>query len=163
MKIGVIADTHDNVPMVRKAIEVFNNEGCRMVFHAGDYCSPFSLNPFSDLRCKWLGVFGNNDGDKKSLAMKSDGLIIERPYKYELAEKKVIITHEIELVGDVEGKLKRKEIDILIYAHTHKPDIRKIDGALIVNPGECGGWLYGKSTIAIIEVDTMDATTIELK
>lgn len=157
MKIGVLADTHDNMPMISKAIEAFNAEGCGLVIHGGDYCAPFSLNPFSKLKCRWLGIFGNNDGEKKGLAIKSNGLIVDHPYRYELSDKRVLITHEIEDVPDVQGKIDRAEYDIIICGHTHKVDIRKVKNTLIVNPGECGGWLYGKSTAAIIDLEKMEA------
>jgi len=162
MKIGVIADTHDNMPMIKKAIDIFNSEGCRLVIHAGDYCAPFSLDPFSNLKCKWIGVFGNNDGDKKALAMKSDGLIVDHPYNYELSDKKVIITHEIEDIPDLNETIEESRYDIIICAHTHKVDIKKKKDTLIVNPGECCGWLYGKSTVAIIDLIKMEAKEITL-
>lgn len=162
MKIGIIADTHDNVPMTAKAVAIFNKEGCSLVIHAGDYCAPFALTPLAKLECKWLGVFGNNDGDKKALAIKSDGLIVEPPYRYDLSDTKVIVTHELDSIPDLQGKLERTEVHILIYAHTHKTDIRKAKNTLVVNPGECGGWLYGKSTIAIIDLKTMEAKEIVL-
>ncbi|KPK42726.1 MAG: hypothetical protein AMJ78_01505 [Omnitrophica WOR_2 bacterium SM23_29] len=160
MKIGVIADTHDNMPMIKKAIDIFNSEGCRLVIHAGDYCAPFSLDPFSNLKCKWIGVFGNNDGDKKALAMKSDGLIVDHPYNYELSDKKVVITHEIEDIPDLDESIEGSRYDIIICAHTHKVDIKKKKDTLIVNPGECCGWLYGKSTVAIIDLTKMEAKEI---
>lgn len=162
MEIGVIADTHDNMPMITKAIEMFNAEGCNLVVHAGDYCAPFSLNPFSKLKCRWLGVFGNNDGEKEGLAMRSNGLIVDHPYRYELSDKKVMITHEIEDVPDLQDKIDNGEYDIIICGHTHKVDIKKVKSTLIVNPGECGGWLYGKSTVAIIDLKKMEAREIAL-
>ena len=38
-----------------------------MVLHAGDYCSPFSLEPFHELEHPAAGVFGRNDGDHEGL------------------------------------------------------------------------------------------------
>lgn len=163
MKIGVIADTHDNVPMVAKAVEVFNNEGCELVMHAGDYCSPFALNPFSQLKCKWIGVFGNNDGDKKALAIKSNGLIVDPPYRYDLSNTKVMITHMFESIPDLMGLIARKEFHIIVCGHTHKPEIKRYQETLMINPGECGGWTTGKSTVAILDLKMMEAKGIELK
>jgi len=163
MKIGVMADSHDNVPMVKKAVDVFNAEGCSLVVHAGDYCSPFSLTPLEKLKCKWLGVFGNNDGDKKALAIKSDGMIVDHPYRYDLSNTRMVVTHELEDVQDIQGMIDRQEMHLLIYGHTHKSDIKKIKGALLVNPGETGGWTTGKSTVAIVDLEKMEAREIELK
>ena len=163
MKIGVMSDSHDNVPMIKKAVDVFNAEGCSLVIHAGDYCAPFSITPLEKLKCKWLGVFGNNDGDKKALSIKSDGMIVDHPYRYDLSNTRVVITHELEDVQDLQGKIARQEVHLLIYGHTHKPDIRKLGTCLVVNPGETGGWTTGRSTVAIVELETMEAKEIELK
>lgn len=162
MKLGVMSDSHDNVPMVRKAVEVFNAEGCDLVIHAGDYCAPFALTPLDKLKCKWLGVYGNNDGDKKALSIKSNGMIVDHPYRYDLSNIKMIITHEIEDVPGLMGMIENQEVHLLIYGHTHKPEIKKIGDALLVNPGETGGWTTGKSTVAIIDLKTMEARIVEL-
>ena len=59
MKIGVMADSHDNVPMIRRAVELFNDEQVGLVIHAGDFISPFAIKPLHDLSCRVLAVFGN--------------------------------------------------------------------------------------------------------
>ena len=64
MKIGIISDTHDNLPQIRKAVKVFNREKVDLVFHAGDFVSPFTALEFKNLNSPLYGVFGNNDGDK---------------------------------------------------------------------------------------------------
>jgi len=40
--------------------------------------------------------------------------------------------------------------------------LRKIRKTLIINPGECGGWLSGKSTIALLDLKNLEAKIIEL-
>jgi len=35
MKIGIISDTHDNLPQIKKAVEIFNREKVELVLHAG--------------------------------------------------------------------------------------------------------------------------------
>lgn len=99
MRIGAMADTHDNLPMIRRAVEAFNAEQVELVIHAGDIVAPFALRPLDEL---------------------------------------------------------------IVYGHTHQVDIQKRERALIVNPGEGGGWLYGRATIAVIELDDMKAEVIDL-
>ena len=36
MKIGIIADTHDNLPAIRLAVDFFNKSDVDAVFHCGD-------------------------------------------------------------------------------------------------------------------------------
>jgi predicted phosphodiesterase len=61
----------------------------------------------------------------------------------------------------VEEFMEANSADVIIYGHTHEVDIR-IGPPLVINPGEAGGWLKGKSTIAILDTKTMEVELIEL-
>jgi len=52
--------------------------------------------------------------------------------------------------------------DLVIYGHTHTPDIRTVNNTLIINPGEASGWLYGKPTVAVADLSAMTAEIIRL-
>ena len=43
MRIGVMSDSHDNLPMIRKAIRLFTDENAEAVLHAGDFIAPFAV------------------------------------------------------------------------------------------------------------------------
>ncbi|HCL90984.1 MAG TPA: YfcE family phosphodiesterase, partial [Candidatus Atribacteria bacterium] len=49
MKIGIISDTHDNLPKIKKAVGIFNREKVELVLHAGDFVSPFTFLEFKNL------------------------------------------------------------------------------------------------------------------
>jgi len=159
MLIGIIADTHDNLIYTRKAIELFNKRKVEHVIHAGDYTSPFTLKLFKELNCKYDGVFGNNDGDKLLLLERSEGNIHNQPYIFTLNNKKIIVMHEHHVIDALADS---GHFDLVIYGHTHKPDVRKVKYTLIVNPGEAGTWLYGTSTVALTDLNKMEAEIIEL-
>lgn len=159
MLIGVMSDTHDNLVYTKKAIELFNNKNVQHVIHAGDYTSPFTLKLFKELKCSFTGVFGNNDGDKILLLERSEGNIHYQPYILTLNNKKIIIMHEHYIVNALADS---GHFDIIIYGHTHIPDIRKINKTLIINPGEVGTWLYGTHTVAIADINKMEAEIMEL-
>jgi hypothetical protein len=40
--------------------------------------------------------------------------------------------------------------------------IEKHGKTLVVNPGECGGWLKNRSSIALVDLGRMDAELLEL-
>ena len=61
----------------------------------------------------------------------------------------------------VEEFIKVKSADVIIYGHTHEADIRK-GHPLVINPGESGGWLKGKSTIAILDTEVMETALVNL-
>ncbi|MEO0114214.1 MAG: metallophosphoesterase [candidate division WOR-3 bacterium] len=155
-KIGLISDTHDNLTMVKAAVARFNEVELCLVIHCGDYIAPFTLENFKELKVKLLGVFGNCDGERTGLRQKAESLGFSLhipPYKFELAGKKILISHN--------PITPPSDIDILIYGHTHLPEI-KPGNPLIINPGEASGWLRGKATIAILDVDSLKTEIIEL-
>jgi len=159
IKIGVISDTHDNIPKIKQAIEIFNKKKVSLVIHAGDIVSPFALIPFKELKAGFVSIFGNNDGDKLLLKERAEGRIFHQPYKFEYFDKKIVVMHEPDIVEElaISGYY-----DLIIYGHTHRAKIENINNTLIVNPGEAGGWLYGKATIAIIELENMVTEIIDL-
>jgi hypothetical protein len=159
MLIGIMSDTHDNLVPTRKAIELFNNRRVEFVIHAGDYTSPFTLKLFKDLKCKFAGIFGNNDGDKLLLQKRAEGNIHNQPYIFTLSGKKIVVMHEHQVADALADS---GHFDLVVYGHTHKADVRKIKNTLLVNPGEVGTWLYGKSTVAIVDLSKMEAEIVEL-
>jgi len=49
----------------------------------------------------------------------------------------------------------------LIYGHTHEVDLRE-GPPLILNPGECGGWLSGRATCAIVDLERLQTEIVEV-
>ncbi|MBI4832712.1 MAG: metallophosphoesterase [Candidatus Lindowbacteria bacterium] len=160
MLIGIMADSHDNMNMLKKAVDLFNEHRVGLVLHAGDYIAPFTAREFRRLHCKLVGVFGNNDGEKFGLVKQFEGFgqLHEGIYQLEVNGKVIAITHYPEIA---ETLASRGSYDVVIYGHTHRAETRETK-PLVINPGECGGWLEGKSTVAILDLDTMRAELVEL-
>jgi len=161
MKIGIISDTHDNLPQIKKAVTFFNQKKVELVLHAGDFVSPFTALELKNLNCPFTGIFGNNDGDKLYLREKFEniGKLFPAPYVAKIDNKNVIMLHKEKLTDPL---LENQKYDVIIYGHTHRVDLRKIGKTIIINPGECGGWLTGKSTIAIIDSVNFEVKIINL-
>lgn len=159
MLIGIISDTHDNMPAIQRAVIILTQRRVEHVIHAGDFCSPFTFRALKHLKCDFTGIYGNNDGEKLLLQKLSDGRIFVQPHTLELAGRRIIMIHEHQIVDALPDS---GHYDLVVYGHTHTPDIRKQGNTLIVNPGELGGWLYGKSTMAIADLSTMSAELLEL-
>lgn len=157
MRIGVVSDTHDNLPKIARAIELFCAEKVDFVLHAGDFVAPFSLTDFKKLPCDWRGVFGNNDGEKNGLSAASDGRITEGPLRLTLSGKKITVVHDINSINS-----QTEDANLVVFGHTHLVASLKYQNKLILNPGECGGWLTGKSTVAIVDLDNLSGMTFNL-
>ena len=159
MKVGIISDSHDNVENIVKAVEIFNSESVELVLHAGDYVAPFSVKPLFGLGCEFIGVFGNNDGDKIALQNTSKGKITTQFLEHSYEGKNILLGHYFETL---DALVKSQEYHLIVYGHTHKPEIKRVGHCTVINPGECGGWLYGKATVAIADLRTGEAQIVPL-
>jgi putative phosphoesterase len=159
MLIGIISDTHDNLDQLRKAVELFNGRQVEHVIHAGDFTSPFTFRVLKDLKCDFTGIYGNNDGDRLLLRKRSADRIFRQPHIFELGDRKIALIHEHHIVDALADS---GHYDIVIYGHTHEPEIREKGKTIVINPGEAGGWLYGKSTVIIFSLKSMGGEIVEL-
>ncbi|MFQ6034131.1 MAG: metallophosphoesterase [Candidatus Bipolaricaulia bacterium] len=161
MKLGIISDTHDNMPKIARAVELFNREKVDLVLHAGDFISPITANEFKRLKAKLIGVFGNNDGDKLYLLKRYKGIgeLYEDYRELELDGRRIVLMHQPKFL---DALIASKKYDVITYGHTHEHDLRK-GPPLLLNPGEDGGWLSGRTTVAIADLQTMEAEIIDLE
>jgi putative phosphoesterase len=161
MWIGVLADSHDHLTYLRRAVDALNAHQVELVLHAGDYVAPFVVNELARLPCRLLGVFGNNDGERLGLARRlaEIGQVQVQPLFLELEGCRLAMVHEPE---PVEAFARSGLYDVVLYGHTHQRDLRTIGECLVLNPGEVCGWLTGKPSCAIIELPTRTVQWIEL-
>ncbi len=157
MKIVLMADSHDNLPQLHKAVEWCNKEKVDYVLHAGDLVSPFVNRALKKLNMPLTIVFGNNDGERKGLSSTFAGHIFTPPHIIKL-DKKIAMLHEPDPMEDVQ---KNEDVDLILYGHLHEIDIRK-GYPHIVSPGELGGWLTERSTMAVWDTESDDITVIDL-
>lgn len=155
MKIGIISDTHDNIPMLKRGVETLENEGAEVLLHAGDIIAPFAAKMLLEFHGDVYAVFGNNDGEKNGL--KGSGLdIVEPPRRLELGGRSIVVAHSIEQVGG-----SADNADVVISGHTHSTGVEK-GKPCYINPGECAGWLTGRCTVALLDTDTLECRIIDI-
>ncbi|MFB0566403.1 MAG: metallophosphoesterase [Candidatus Aminicenantaceae bacterium] len=156
-----MADSHDNLYKIKRAVKLFNENICSLVIHAGDFIAPFSARELQSLNCPVKGVFGNCDGEKKGLekAFQNLGEIQEAPFTFKHNNLNFLTIH---LNLPLESYISSGKYEVVIFAHTHKPEIHKEKNTLIINPGEIGGWLSGKSTVSLLDTKTLSAKILTL-
>jgi hypothetical protein len=165
MLVGLIADTHDRLPMVDKAVKKLNEENVELVLHAGDYVAPFAIPKFKELKAKLIGVFGNNDGDRELLKRRfseHQGLEMRGNFAEIVVDSlKIALLHgnEAELL---KALINSESFDVVVHGHTHMAEVYRKGETLVVNPGEVCGYLSGKSTIALFDTDKREAKIVEL-
>jgi len=160
-RVGIISDSHDDRSAIKKAVSEFNRAGCSLVIHAGDYIAPFTILEFEKLRAPFIGVFGNNDGEKKGLAAEYSkiGSLHEPPHEFEYSGKRFVLTHEPDHLDE---NLSRTDLDVIVYGHLHEVDIRS-GKPMVINPGECCSWLTGIPTVVILDLSTMETDLLDLR
>jgi len=160
--IGVISDTHDNIEAIRKAVELFNSREVEMVLHAGDLISPFTADEFMKLRPRFHAVFGNNEGEREGLRERFKGFCELTDFlEIDHDGKKICVYHGT-VPYIVDALAVSRIYDLVVTGHTHNPEIKRINETLVVNPGECCGYLTGKKTVAFVDLGDMSAEIIRI-
>jgi putative phosphoesterase len=165
MLIGAISDSHDNLPLIEKAIQTLNQQNVGLVFHAGDYVAGFVIPKFKQLNCNLIGVFGNNDGDhellKKRFNETTNCTIHDRFAQATIDNYRIALLHghETELLDAI---IDSGYFDAVIHGHSHNKGIERKGKTLAINPGELCGYITGKPSIAILDTAKHEAKIIQL-
>ncbi len=150
MKIGIISDTHNDIELVRKAIEIFGEKKVDLIVHAGDITSPKMLSLFKGFKCKF--VLGNGDIDVEDLNAESEKLGFDRIEKYVTfsADGKKIIAFHGNDIPFFRQAVASGEHDYVIKGHTHIFENYLTGTTRVINPGS----LYGADEFSIAILHT---------
>lgn len=135
MKLGVLSDSHvyDLAALPKKAVNLL--EDMDLIVHAGDYTGKKLLDELRTLG-NFKGVYGNMDPPDIRGEL-PENLVLE------LNGFKIGVTHPSE-GGPPLGLKKRiktnfKQVNAIIYGHTHLPRNEVIHDILYFNPGSITG------------------------
>ncbi|WP_297436729.1 metallophosphoesterase [Thermococcus sp.] len=148
MRIGIMSDTHDNLPAIRKAVEFLNSRNVDLVIHAGDYVAPFVANELRNLNAPLKGVFGNNDGERKGL-YEALG-IYDEILEVEADGMRIAVTHGTD-ERIVRALARSRLYDVVVVGHTHRYEIREEGRTILINPGEVCGYVTGVKSVALLD------------
>lgn len=119
--IGLISDTHG---MLRKEV-LESLKDCKLILHAGDIGKPEVIDNLKDISNIEF-IRGNCDKDKN--IAKEDKVV-------DVHNKRIYLIHDI---SKINIDLKKENIDIVVYGHSHKSNIYEDDNILYINPGSVG-------------------------
>ena len=140
MKLGVISDTHG---LLRDEV-ISKLEGCDYIIHAGDIGGEEVFERLNKIARTFV-VRGNNDDDEW-------GLTLPEYREIEMDEILIYLVHD---KADIPKDLR--EVDLVIYGHSHKFSNEKIDNIIYLNPGSCGRKRFSLPlSMAIVEVNLDD-------
>ena len=162
MKIGLMSDTHDRLEAVEKAIKFFNETGVEHVLHAGDLVSPFVVPKFANLNAKLYFVWGNNEGDRAHVQTRFDEIGVEPLGEFaalELGGRKIALLHGTD-ENIINAIAKSGLYDVIVRGHTHEAGVK--EKPLIINPGEVCGYLSGRKTVALLDLEELKVEIVEI-
>ncbi len=127
MRVLVVSDNHGVTSDIYKIIDRVKPD---MIYHLGDgEGSTIEIKERS--RLPMIAVAGNCDWGSATLPKVSVD---------QIGEHKVMLTHG-HLYGVKSGyerlvaEAKERGCDVVIYGHTHIPELEEVDGVMIMNPG----------------------------
>jgi len=158
-KLGILSDTHDHLDRTALAVLLLQSKGAEGLLHLGDFVAPFALKAVMKFKGPLWAIYGNNDGEKKGLKNIFPELR-DGPCVFEIAGRKLGVAHS---VGEIPHDY-RSSCDAIMYGHSHeRVHFHKTpDRPLELNPGEACGWLTGKPSCAMLDLETMVAEIIEI-
>jgi uncharacterized protein len=155
VRIGVVSDTHNNLPNVRRIVELFAQARVERVVHTGDITQAKTLRMLAEVGSPLAGVFGNNDqGERVSLEEAAAELGIELsdpPLELNWSGRRILVVHDPrELEAHLDGH------DLALHGHTHERRIDRSTGCLVFNPGECAGHLEGRNAVGVVDLASLE-------
>jgi putative phosphoesterase len=151
--------------VINKALAILNSEKIDCLLHAGDIISPFSAKLFLELNYSSYFTFGNNDGErimlKEVLSYSKKCRLIWPKSTISLDQFKIALIHG-EDEEAVEALASSNKYDLVVYGHWHKIVNKVIGNCILVNPGELCGYLTGRRTLAITDLDKKETEIIDI-
>lgn len=159
--IGIISDTHDNVPNVLNAVKLFKKKNVDFVIHLGDIIAPATVKFFEGVKVKFLQ--GNCDGDidliKKRISEIS-GEFLGRYAEFKINNKRIAALH-----GDDENTLMKiinsGKFDYVLHGHNHKSRNEKISNTRVINPG--AHYFMAENTVVLLDIEKDKVEFVKLK
>lgn len=124
-RIAILSDTHgllrDEVKEELKQADI--------IIHAGDINTQAIVDELKSYGTLYI-VRGNNDKEWANTMPEQLNVTIE-------GLRFFIIHNKKEIPKDL------KEVDVIVYGHSHKYDVNEESGVLMLNPGSCGKRRFG--------------------
>ncbi|ADG83402.1 phosphodiesterase, family [Thermincola ferriacetica] len=145
MRIGVVSDSHGRMDFLRDAVKEMRE--IDLLLHAGDHYKD-ALDLAKELTIPVYAVAGNCDWHVNG----PDEEVIE------VAGRKILLTHghsyNVKSGNDrLIEKIKKGNYDLIVYGHTHIPEVLPVGSAFIFNPGSIAKPRRGNTrTYGIVEL-----------
>ena len=133
MKIVVLADTHvSNISQLPEEL-VRLLKKADVIVHLGDYTGKQLLDELRQLG-RFEGVYGNIDSASIRRELPEERVL-------EVEGKRIALVHGWGAPFGLEEKIRARfpDVDAILYAHTHIPVNKVVEGVTVFNPGSATG------------------------
>ena len=165
MKVAILADIHDHIWNLDKALKTIKAGGCENIIFCGDMCAPFTAKLIMNAKIKTYAVWGNNDEDHWAIVQSAGDDFIAYPLAQEFGEteldgRKISFCHYPMLANLLAGTA---HYDAVFHGHTHKQYSKMAGSTLLANPGAVCGIVEGKPGLASFMVYDTDTNSVNLE
>ncbi|NYT02597.1 MAG: metallophosphoesterase [Methanosarcinales archaeon] len=163
MLIGMISDSHDNLPDLKKAAGIFQERNVKLVLHAGDVIAPGMCYAFQNSGIDIKLVYGNNDGDRVGIKRDFEsvgGEVLGDFGEVEADGLTIALLHGTD-EGPVRALVRSGLYDVVVRGHNHHYLVEK-GPTLMINPGEIWGHFTGHKTLAILDTSSLEVEIVHL-
>jgi len=162
MKVGILSDTHDDLPNLQATLEILQAEGVTKIFHCGDVCGPDTIRALSGFEV-WIAQ-GNMDRD----------LGLARAVKEMLGRGRLAWLHRPTLNGYAVAMIHGDNEKVLgnlissgkhayvFHGHTHRRRDQTIGHTRVINPGALGGTRRQSRSFCILDLATGEMRFVKL-
>jgi putative phosphoesterase len=134
LKIIVVSDTHGNIGGLRQAVrDILSTGDIDLFIHLGDdYDDAGVFEEFEQTYLRVPGVFSSFYADRSVPNRRVEDL---QGWRFLLTH--TVTSHANDLPDDLkpEALIAGKQVDAVLYGHTHRPELADKNGILFVNPG----------------------------
>ncbi len=169
MKICILSDSHDHIPLLDAAVEAALDEGVEAVLHCGDVVAPSTLECLDRYALPVHVIHGNNTGDLYTLgrlASREENNIHYHGMDagLELDGRRIFLVHYPHYAR---AMATTGDWDLVCCGHSHKVSIETVANLKgghthLVNPGTIGGVGRKPATYLIADLSDMSFQTREI-
>ncbi|MES9906182.1 MAG: YfcE family phosphodiesterase [Sedimenticola sp.] len=169
MKVCILSDSHDHIPLLDAAAAEAKAKGAEAIIHCGDVVAPSTLKCLNKHQLPVHVIHGNNSGDLYTL-----GKMLTNPdniIQYygmdaglELAGKKIFLVHYPHYAR---AMATTGNWDLVCCGHSHNLKIQYLDNIKgektpLVNPGTIGGVGGSPATYLMADLEQMTFESFEI-
>lgn len=169
MKICILSDSHDHIPLLDAAAAEAKERGAEAILHCGDVVAPSTFKCMNKYGIPVHAIHGNNTGDLYTL-----GQMATRPNnvieyygmdaKLTIAGKRIFMVHYPHYAR---AMATTGDWDLVCCGHTHNykfESVPNIKGGHtpLLNPGTIGGVGGSPATYVMLDLETMEIEKFEI-